>query len=144
MTEVTVSNPSAAALIAALAKRQRAHAFTDIRRYRAMLRNSGTQLNEHDYIQAWKDLQAAGAGRIVYGRRGKPTKFAWNRNLKDVVKDLVQTKVAPHAEPMTVKDATSVIVVLGAGRLAELKLPSQFSQADADTITSILQTFVPK
>lgn len=69
-----------------LALRERLRHSSDITRTRNALARSGERIVESDYMQFWKDLQSAGVGAIVYGRRGKPDRFEWHFSLKSVAK----------------------------------------------------------
>ena len=137
MQEVTVSldNPSAQALATALSQRQRAHAYTDIRRYKQLLMHQGTAVDDKDYLQFWRDLQSSGAGKIVYSKRGRPTKFAWARDLKSVARQL---KLKTQSTMPSVTTQSRVIIALGAGRQAELYLPAGLSIAETEKIASVV------
>lgn len=85
-----------------LAIRERVRTFSDIPRTRAKLIKEGEKIVEEDYNQFWKDLQAAGVGTIVNGRRGVPSRFEWHFSLKQVAKaalEGIDQKATPVANP---------------------------------------------
>lgn len=92
-----------------LAMRERLRHSSDITRTRSELARAGERIVESDYMQFWKDLQAAGVGSIIYGRKGKPDRFDWHYSLKAVSKaciegtDVSASKLAMHEEPVKVK-----------------------------------------
>lgn len=77
---------TATVTITALALRERLRHFSDINRTKTQLIRQGEKIVDSDYSQMWKDLQAAGVGSIIYGRRGKPDRFEWHYSLKKVAK----------------------------------------------------------
>ncbi len=81
---ITHSNETALATTEELKSRVRNRRYTNIEKTRKLLVQKQLKIVEGDYVQYWKDMQAAGFGSIIYGRKGNPDRFAWNYNLKDV------------------------------------------------------------
>lgn len=82
--EISQKSHSAEVTLLSLAMRDRARSFSDINRTKAKLVKDGEKIVNEDYMQFWKDLQTAGVGSIVYGRKGNPNKFVWHFSLKSV------------------------------------------------------------
>lgn len=82
-----------------------------------------------EFVDYWKALQSAGAGSIIYGRRGRPDRFELNYSLKTVASMVKMAPVkavaaapAPVAAPPPPK--TQVIIKPAAG-LTRRKLVDQ-------------------
>lgn len=82
--EAAKANETALLVSKSLAARKRMRHFTDINRTETQLKRAGNPVVHPDFIKYWKDLQAAGAGSIVYGRKGNPDRFMWKYDLKTV------------------------------------------------------------
>ena len=46
----------------------------------------------------WKELEAAGVGSIIYGRKGKPNRFSWHYSLKSVAQSYFEFGESRHWE----------------------------------------------
>lgn len=149
-----------------LALRERLRHSSDITRTRSELARQGERIVEADYMQFWKDLQAAGVGSIVYGRKGKPDRFDWHYSLKEVAKACIDgsdvkafktshaapAKEEPKAKTVlrkaTAKEEPKAKAELDAGRLVfiplradfnvEIKVPADFSKSEAEILASAL------
>lgn len=78
------SNSTAKSLAKMLAARERFSRETDIKRLYVSLIREGQKLVPNEYNGFFKDLEEAGVGSIIHGRKGNPTRFKWNYSLKDV------------------------------------------------------------
>lgn len=154
--------PTATVTANSLAGRERIRHFSDITRTRSQLIREGQMIVDADYEQFWNDLQAAGVGSIVYGRKGKPNRFAWHYSLKSVAKSMLQgvdmkvNRQATVAEPQEVEApeetqpdnveqlTQKVTFVLSANRVMELRLPDNFSKTEADAVCTALRTLADK
>lgn len=67
-----------------LSKRIRFRRQTNLSKFANLMINKGERIVEEEYIQLFKRLEEAGIGTLVIGRRGKPNRFKWNYNLKDI------------------------------------------------------------
>lgn len=83
-SEIAHSNETALATMEELNNRQRNRKFLNIELIHKNLLRKGLKIVDADYMKYWKDMQEAGVGSIVYGRKGNPDRFACNYNLKDV------------------------------------------------------------
>jgi hypothetical protein len=113
--ETTNASPTAVKTALLLGFRQRARTATVLDKVRHELREMGEEFNEEDFQKFWKGWEAAGAGSIILGRRGKKTRFEWNYSLKDVAKvaieghereieQLVAQRSKPVKKQVTVSD----------------------------------------
>lgn len=144
------SSDTAKAVLKALAGRERLRHFSDIARTKAQLLAEGLKVIDSEYMQLWKDLQAANVGSIVYGRRGNPSRFEWHYNLKTVAdtalsgknaqaarldpnqpvsRAVITPKAAQEAVPLPVKPLKSTIM-------------AQFEESDTGLTESETETLV--
>ena len=80
-----LSNETALAIAESLSDAQRRNRKkTNLLNIYRGLKSKGLKIVPSDFNQFWKDLQAAGAGSIIYGRNGNSDRFSWNYNLKNV------------------------------------------------------------
>lgn len=80
------STPTAEITVTSLALRERLRHSSDIQRTKSQLIRDGEKIVDADYMKLWKDLQDAGIGSIIYGRKGRPDRFEWHYSLKSVAK----------------------------------------------------------
>lgn len=90
LKQIAHASHTAEVTITALAMRERLRHFSDISRTRNTLVRNGEKIVEEDYMKFWKQLQDAGMGTIIYGRRGKPDRFEWYYSLKKVAKAAIE------------------------------------------------------
>lgn len=90
----TLSNASTTATSAMLllALRERNKPYTPLAVMKDQLIKMGEKVVDADYKQFWKDLEAAGVGSLILGRKGNPDRFQWNYSLKDVARSVVDDK----------------------------------------------------
>lgn len=74
----------------ALAMRQRGRNETNVTLFEQILMRSGEKIVHDEYIQFWKDMQSAGLGSLVFGRKGGDTRFMWHYSLKSVAKAMIE------------------------------------------------------
>lgn len=150
------------AAVNALASRERIRHESDITRMRSQLVRNGEKIVDTDFMQFFKDLEKSGVGSIVYGRRGKPTKFAWYYSLKAISKcmlegtDVQVTKVnsalVDQSKTILRKDEgvkvvrytdlepKKVSIVLANGLTVEISADTKVSAAAADSVLNALRT----
>lgn len=88
--QATNSSSTATTTMVLLAIRQRARNFTSMGKIKNQLLQMGETVVDKDYKTFWKDLENAGAGSIILGRRGRETRFEWSYSLKDVAKIAIE------------------------------------------------------
>jgi hypothetical protein len=141
--------------------RERQRHTSDITRTRSELARQGERIVESDYIQFWKDLQAAGVGSIIYGRKGKPDRFEWHYSLKSVAKacidgsniepikndsakdqmktvKLATKEVNPEPVKKTTEASKTVYVPLRPNFDVEFTLPVDLSKDEAEMLSRAL------
>lgn len=114
-------NETSALLMKTFASRERVRSSTDLRRVKQNLMREGATIVQNDYMQFWKDLQAAGAGTIVYGTRGAPNRFEWGYSMKEVGRLGTEqpeaapapVTVPPQPGPLTPEEAQLLLSLLG-------------------------------
>lgn len=109
LKKVADASHSAKVTIQNLIGRERFRNSSDITRLKRDLIKEGRKIVDKDYIQFWKDLQDAGVGSIVYGRRGKADRFEWHYSLKKVAEAASQGK---NTEVPTLKGVKNSRVIL--------------------------------
>lgn len=99
LKKVASSSHTAQVVALSLAMRERLRHTSDITRTKNALIRSGERIVESDYEQFWEDLQAIGAGSIIYGRNGKQDRFKWHYSLKKVAEACIEGNDV-HAEKL--------------------------------------------
>ena len=92
LKKIANASHTAQVIVNALSERQRLRHTSDIQRTKNALIRSGERIVESDYEQFWEDIQAAGAGSIIYGRNGRQDDFKWHYSLKNVSKAMLDGK----------------------------------------------------
>lgn len=69
------------------------------------LKRAGEKIVDEEYIKFWMDLQAAGIGAYIIGRRGNPNRFKCHYSIKEVTSVAIEGRYVPKKE---VRHATSV------------------------------------
>lgn len=90
LKQITNASHTAVVTMLLLALRQRARGFSNIPATKEQLLAMNEKVVEEDFQTFWKELQAAGIGSIVYGRRGRPDRFQWHYNLKQIAKIAIE------------------------------------------------------
>lgn len=105
LKEIAHSTPTAVVTMTALALRERTRNSSDITRTRRELQSQGERIVDEDYMRLWKDLQDAGYGSIIFGRRGKNDRFEWHYSLKQVAQTAIGGNKGAALEPIQTKEA---------------------------------------
>lgn len=150
-----------------LALRERLRAYSDIGRTKTKLIRNGEKIVDADYIAFWKGMQDAGAGVIIYAKRGRPDRFEWHYSLKKVAKAALEgtnesaekivvakpkpkarpaRQTKPQAKPVTkpeakveVKPSKILYIPLRKDFNFELNLPGDISREELNVIANALQ-----
>jgi hypothetical protein len=80
------NSPESKLIFEALKNRDRTRKITDLRQFQYKLVDEGSNITKEDIMQTFQELEQAGVGIIVIGRRGKPTRFKWNYSIKKIGK----------------------------------------------------------
>lgn len=81
---------SAQVTMLSLSQRERLRHFSDISRLKTKLLREGEKIVDEDYKKFWEELQAAGVGSIIYGRKGKPDRWVWYYSLRSIAKVVIE------------------------------------------------------
>lgn len=127
---IAQSSGTAKAVLKSLAGRERLRHYSDIARTKAQLLASGAKVVDSEYMQLWKDLQAANVGSIVYGRRGNPSRFEWHYSLKTVA-DTALTGRNLQAKRLDPNQPVSRAVVSPKAAESAVPLPSKPTKSSA-------------
>ena len=135
---------TATVVATSLACRDRLRHESDITRTKNALIRDGEKIVEADYMQFWKDLQLAGAGSIVYGRKGKPDRFTWNYSLKKVAESMIEGRdVQASREEVSKPVETKAVLTPGViVRKAELKSVPKEIKSDASGVVSEMRVII--
>lgn len=98
----------------------------------------------------FKELAGLKLGRLLVGRRGKPTRFVWDVPMLDVAAAATgasQVKVPSRngtaslmpKRTSTLSDMVSFQFLLRPGLVVQLDLPPDFSQSEADRLCKFIQ-----
>lgn len=90
MKEMANKSTSAEVVALSLSMRQRMRQVINLDRIRSELLRQGEDLNENDFMQYWRDLQAEGLGHIVHGRYGHDTTFLFQYDPRAIGKAAVE------------------------------------------------------
>lgn len=157
LREIAHKTRTAEITMTAMAMRERLRHFSDISRTRTQLLRAGEKIIDEDYKQFWKDLQAAGVGSIIYGRKGKPDRFEWHYSLKKVAKaalegtdekaervtaetlSLPENVEAKSSSPSSKHNDRLVYIPLRNNFDVEIRLPRDVSAQEIETIKKALE-----
>lgn len=93
LKQVTNSSKTAIKATMALGLRQRARAYTVLAQFKDQLIEMGEKIVDRDYMDYWRGLEAAGAGSLVVGRHGKPTRFEWYYSCREIAKFVIEGNI---------------------------------------------------
>lgn len=96
LQQIASENETAKAVFSTWAQRRRFRRETNLPRFEASLLQDGHKIVRQDFLQLFKRLEDAGIGSIIVGRHGKPNRFVWNYNLKDVAKNATIETASPQ------------------------------------------------
>lgn len=98
LKEITNASHTSIITMLLLALRIRDRGFSNITATKEQLIRMGEKVVDEDFLKFWRDLQTAGIGSIVYGRRGRPDRFQWHYSLKNVARVAIEGKEHEVAE----------------------------------------------
>jgi hypothetical protein len=108
LKKIASANPTSETVMLDMGLRERVRPFSDIQRTRNRLIREGHRIIEEDYKAFWKQLQDAGAGVIVYGRKGQPDRFQWHYSMKKVAEAALDGKDLSAEKLVSGKQAAKV------------------------------------
>lgn len=110
LKEITSKNSTAEIVALMLSIRERNRSNVSIDHVKRTLIDQGEPIADEYYLQYWKDLEAAGMGRIIYGRRGKAKLFAFNYDMRAVGTSCINGTDEKALEIKTMNNPTRNIV----------------------------------
>lgn len=102
----------------ALRERNARNGFTNITGIRNELIRMGEKIVDEDYLKFWQELETAGVGNLITGRRGNSDRFKWHYSLKEISKNAIEGKeveIQELAKKVEVKQS-ALAVKRGPGR----------------------------
>jgi hypothetical protein len=105
MQEVLQSSTLAEVVFKALSMRERFRQVTDLRRlYNDVDKITHGNANEDEFNRVIQNMEKAGLGRFVAGRKNNPDRFKWtNKNIAKSIKEGKLEDAAPKARPTTLE-----------------------------------------
>lgn len=154
LKKIANSNHTAEVVMTDAAMRERLRPFSDIQRTKNRLIREGERIIDEDYKKFWKDLQDAGVGVIVYGRKGNADRFQWHYSMKKVAeaalegRDVKADKVpAPKAakiekpsKPVSKPTQTKEVAIsLRPNFFLDFSVPSDLTKGEVEMIANTLR-----
>lgn len=90
MKSIGHTSPTAEVVATALALRQRNRGEVNIWGMWDRLVKDNEKVEQKEFLKFWKDLENEGAGSLVFGRRGKQTRFIPHYSLKSIGKSMLE------------------------------------------------------
>lgn len=125
LTVIADSNETARSIFEHFASRQRFHTETSLKQLRLDLMQEGKKVIESEFNEIFKKFEAMGMGSTVTGRAGRPNRFKWNYNLRELAKSVkakpkkVIKVAAPVVPSNVVKTAEPVNLVIPVSGLSK-------------------------
>ncbi len=82
--EIAKTSGTAHTVLEACSKRERFRERINLKKFKYDLIKAGYKVVDEEFLETFKQLEAAGVGSLIKGRNGNPDRFAWNFNLRDV------------------------------------------------------------
>lgn len=134
LTKVAQGSRAADAVFKYLAGRDRASWNQDLSRVFAEVTKDGKDISRTQFNKVFEDLQKAGAGTIILGRRGGATRFQWQYNFRNAaIQTLTSMEAAKKPVPKVQATASKQDV---APTIIQLTIPSTVSK---DEIKALLE-----
>ena len=133
LQEVMKSHALAEAVFKALAMRERFRQVTDLRRlYNDVDKLTQGNATPEDFTEVVKNMEKAGLGKFVAGRKNNPDRFKWTD--KTIAKNIKEGKLEPNIEAKenvsqaapkkdSFQDAVGVITKQGPITYLNIKIP---------------------
>lgn len=102
LKQVAEASPVSKIVFDMFSARERFRRRSDLRRMHSNLVLEGKQISYDDFLTVFENLQDAGVGRIVVGRKNNPDRFLWNYNIKEVAQRAKQGVSVEALEPLPV------------------------------------------
>lgn len=130
-----------------LGNRQRDRGMVDLRRLRIRISHKGFKVVTQDYARLFKQLEKAGAGKMIMSKMGNPQRFEFFYSMKEVVtKDLTAlTEPIPYqpkghvAYTNTTPTGKLVAAFPIRGNPMSFELPIDLSRSEAESLADFIR-----
>lgn len=147
-------DPTAKVIFNHLAKFVRNMSETKVDQLTWRLRSEQSPPSRGAVLRFFRKLEELGCGRVIEGRWGNKTRFAWSSNLIDVAKSAAGQNVAIGSAPTEVEDAAGNQpqgpladedfvehpYMLRKGMPVSLRLPADLTAAEAARLAKFVET----
>ena len=142
LTKVATSSRASEIVFKHLAGRERAAWTSNLGRLYNEVTANGTNLSREAFNKVFEDLQKAGAGTIVLGRRGGANRFVWSYNFRDAATQTLSSLAATKKTAAKVLEAKTPAVSTKAegGTVIQITLPSGVSIEDIKALIELAKT----
>jgi hypothetical protein len=146
------SDESAKAVFDHLAKRERSRKELAVERLAINIANEGSKASRADVMRVLKELERAGCGKYIPGRKGHQSRFSWDvdmvavgRNAAGQDTPIEQVDAATLAEDDSTEGVSVDGEVTHSFRLrpdlsVDLKLPSDLTSTEATRLADFVRT----
>jgi hypothetical protein len=146
LQELYSRNKVAAAVLDHFAGRKYAMRETSVDRVLTVMRNQGARISRGELIEVFRNLEAAGCGTFVLGRRGRPSRFRWQVDLVSVgraaagegkqIEDISDDAV----EEETGEQTLTHLFQLRPDQQVSLELPRDLTPREASRLADFIRT----
>ena len=144
LTKVATSSRASEIVFKHLAGRERAAWTSNLGRLYNEVTANGTNLSREAFNKVFEDLQKAGAGTIVLGRRGGANRFVWSYNFRDAASQTLSSLQAVKktaAKALEAKpQAPAASSAKAEGTVIQITLPNGVSIEDIKALIELAKT----
>lgn len=140
LTKVAQSSKAADVVFKYLAGRERAAWTLNLSRMYTDVTADGSNLSRETFNKVFEDLQKAGAGTIVHGRRGNPNRFVWNYNFREAATQTLSSIKAIKKPEVVSKSDTAA----KGSTIIQMTLPPGMSLKDIQALIELAKGASPK
>ena len=105
------------------------------------LEEGGVEGYDGRFIDLARELEQVGAGVFMVGRRGRPSRLEWSRDLQDIARDALGE--ASERSQDRREQSLEHSVSLPGQRTARLVLPQSLSSQEAEIVIAYVRAIVP-
>jgi len=140
------NNSTARAFLDHAASRQKNSTETSVDRALAVLIQEGHDLSRGQIIEMFRELEAAGCGEFLTGRRGWPSRFAWKVGLVSIGKaaagEIQEIEEIPAGTPTEEETLQMIphVYQLRQDLKVTLELPADMTQREAIRLSEFVRS----
>jgi len=144
-----VKSAIAKAVLDHFAERQNNASETTLDTMVAVLTRQGIEVSRSAMVEVFRDLDTAGAGEFIVGRKGHPSRFLWQEDSSLVgkrartpssTKDRAATPPQQADRPALQQNFVEHPFMLRPGVTVSFALPADLSQGEASRLADFLKT----